>query len=136
MKSSWSGAPRVLFVDAWPQKWVCSPIRSFRESPVRDLQRLFIQSQKRYSENFTSKILHKGALPVLIAPSGRSRGVPGPSSGETGAQDPPQQGAQQADSVERRKERYDKSSENLESSGDPADPSERNRVGRHRMHGG
>jgi len=100
MKSSWSGAPRVLFVDAWPQKWVCSPIRSFRESPVRDLQRLFIQSQKRYSENFTSKILHKGALPVLIAPSGRSRGVPGPSSGETGAQDPPQQGTQQADSVE------------------------------------
>ena len=100
MKSSASAAPRVLFVDAWPQKWVCSPIRSFRESPVRDLQRLFIQSQKRYSENFTSKILHKGALPVLIAPSGRSRGVPGPSSGETGAQDPPQQGAQQADSVE------------------------------------
>jgi hypothetical protein len=35
-----------------------------------------------------------------------------------------------------RKERHEHSSENLESSGDPADPSERNRVGRHRMHGG
>jgi len=35
-----------------------------------------------------------------------------------------------------RKERYEQSSENLESSGNPADPSERNRVGRHRMHSG
>jgi hypothetical protein len=35
-----------------------------------------------------------------------------------------------------RKERYEQSSENLEFSGDPAEPSGRNRVGRHRMHGG
>ena len=33
-------------------------------------------------------------------------------------------------------QRYEQSSENLDSSGDFADPSERNRVGHHRMHGG
>jgi hypothetical protein len=55
--------------------------------------------------------------------------------GDLGAQDPPQ-GGHHADSVERGKERYEKSSENLESSGDPADLSERNRMGGHLMRGG
>src|SRR5215216_8171223 len=70
MKSSWSGAPRVLFVDAWPQKWVCSPIRSFRESSVRDLQRLSYSPWKIKSQKFGRKVFLEAAAVFSHSPCG------------------------------------------------------------------